>query len=245
MATDPGIPELQVTGPVRALIPGAFTLAALCFLLSFWHMNCIGIRVAGMTGADLVADRGPTPDAAGIAELQKLGKAKDLAASLLQRWLGEETVREAGELMNDLVGPNAGAEIQAMLVDEGVDPSRGARPMSSSPWAIIALAAALAGVLVPFLRLRAEQVVWTVLSLIGLVCLVFMQAELRSLTTDGAKLLGRLDPIIMNVPLGIEGSFGIGYICAIASFALAGLLAFLRPGKSPDAIVGNGEPKRV
>lgn len=71
MATNPGIPELHVTGPVRALVPGLFALAALCFFLPFLVLNCWHVRVASSSGMGMIAGLPPAPDEAGLAELQQ------------------------------------------------------------------------------------------------------------------------------------------------------------------------------
>ncbi|MBK6410730.1 MAG: hypothetical protein IPF78_13715 [Flavobacteriales bacterium] len=65
MPANNGIPELKVTGPVRGLVPAAFALAALCFFLSFGELRYYGLRVAGMTGMDLVLGHPPRPDPEG------------------------------------------------------------------------------------------------------------------------------------------------------------------------------------
>lgn len=228
MATNPGIPELHVTGPVRALVPGLFALAALCFFLPFLVLNCWHVRVASSSGMGMIAGLPPAPDEAGLAELQQWKEIEGLAASLITHWVGDGTAEMATKRLDELAGPQAAEQVRAML--SGGGSRRAGHPAAtSSPWfAIIAFASALAGALLAFLRFRREAATWMVLALIGLAALWCMPVE--PLNMERAL---EAENVGTPIKFGLHAARGIGHVGASIAFALAGILAFFRPSSTP------------
>jgi len=226
MPANNGIPELKVTGPVRGLVPAAFALAALCFFLSFGELRYYGLRVAGMTGMDLVLGHPPRPDPEGIAEVHKLGQVQDLALAVLDHWSGHEAVQQAKKELKGIVGPQAAEQVRELLMDDV--PHVDDIPDRSGLWAAVALIISLTGVMISFLRLRAEAVIWPILSAVGITSMLFLQQNLQLPFREASERVQSAGPGLLAQVLGLDAAPGPGFMIAVGALAAAGVLAFLR-----------------
>ncbi|MBK6410729.1 MAG: hypothetical protein IPF78_13710 [Flavobacteriales bacterium] len=146
--------------------------------------------------------------------------------AVLDHWSGHEAVQQAKKELKGIVGPQAAEQVRELLMDDV--PHVDDIPDRSGLWAAVALIISLTGVMISFLRLRAEAVIWPILSAVGITSLLFLQQNLQLPFREASERVQSAGPGLLAQVLGLDAAPGPGFMIAVGALAAAGVLAFLR-----------------
>jgi hypothetical protein len=180
----------------RNFIPLAFALVIIFFFFSFCDFKCNSMKVASLTGINLVTGTHIQMDAGGMLD------------------------------NNPFNSMNGNPQNQVQEKGEKVEPNI---------WAILALLAAIGGVIAFYKKIPKESLAGTAAGIIGFISLLILRSAIKNKVSEQGGGM-----------VQVEIDFLFGYWASLLAFIIAGGISYLRlkqekivkpliPGDSPEA----------